>query len=389
MKTKSSRRDFLSAGLALPIGGIASSLGMLRSDNKVASSGYPTNVRLSYRTLGKTGLKLTAVGFGCMITSDSSVIERAADIGINYFDTARVYQKGNNERLVGVGLKRKRKDVCVSSKTVSESKQRALDDLDTSLRELGTDHLDIWYLHAKDDPSKVPDELFEAQRIAKQQGKIRFAGLSTHAPKKILPWLVEKGTIEVALVTYNFSMDKEVEAAIAQASKAGMGIVGMKVMAGGYRSVKPDDPLAPKLKREGAMLAALKWVLKNPNVSTTIPSMTDNEQLEENLRAMAEPYSSAEEVLLARQLEYIRPIYCRMCGQCDGACPKGLPVADLLRFLTYADGYGQFALGREKFLELPGEIASVRCGDCPTCTVNCPFGVQVAARLRRAQELFA
>jgi hypothetical protein len=78
-----------------------------------------------------------------------------------------------------------------------------------------------------------------------------------------------------------------------------------------------------------------------------------------------------------------------MCGDCEGSCAKGLPVADLLRYLTYAEGYGQFSLGREHFLELPPEVTSVRCQDCTNCTVTCPFGVEVAPRLARAQELFA
>jgi hypothetical protein len=113
------------------------------------------------------------------------------------------------------------------------------------------------------------------------------------------------------------------------------------------------------------------------------------DQLEENLRAMAQPFSAGDQKLLAARLEQISPFYCRMCGQCDGACQKGLPVAGVLRFLTYADGYGQFALGRERFLELPPEQVAVRCGDCAQCTVSCPYGVQVSNRMARAQELFA
>ena len=66
-----------------------------------------------------------------------------------------------------------------------------------------------------------------------------------------------------------------------------------------------------------------------------------------------------------------------MCGECDGHCAKGLPVADVLRYVMYADGYGQFELGRDHFKKLPVELASVRCGDCPTCTVKCRFGVKV------------
>ena len=137
------------------------------------------------------------------------------------------------------------------------------------------------------------------------------------------------------------------------------------------------------------MFAALKWVLKNPNVHTTIPSMTDMDQLEENIRAMAEPFGPADEKLLARQRELITPLYCRMCGKCEGTCARGLPVADILRYLTYAEGYGQFALGREKFRELPRSAWVVRCEGCPGCTVDCPYGVKVANRVSRAQELFA
>jgi predicted aldo/keto reductase-like oxidoreductase len=117
--------------------------------------------------------------------------------------------------------------------------------------------------------------------------------------------------------------------------------------------------------------------------------MTDMDQLEENLQAMAHPFATGDEKLLAAHLEKIAPLYCRMCGKCDGDCQKGLPVADVLRFLTYADGYGQFALGRERFLELTQEQVAVRCGDCAECTVKCPFGVQVSNRMARAQELFA
>jgi predicted aldo/keto reductase-like oxidoreductase len=379
---KPSRRNFLAAGLALPAA--ETSLA------SVASAAAPAEPKFEYRTLGKTGLKVTSLGFGCMITSDASVVERAADIGITYFDTARGYQSGNNERMVGAALKGKRKNLVLSTKSHAYTKQAALNDLDTSLAQLQTDYVDIWYLHAKSKPSELLDELLEAQRVAKQAGKIRFAGVSTHAgQKELLPAVVQTGHFDVILTSYNFSMDPEMEGLIAGAAKAGTGIVAMKVMAGGFRRVKPGDALYNILKRDGAMLAALKWVLKNPNVHTTIPSMTDMDQLDENLKAMSSRFSEADQKLIARQLDYIRPLYCRMCGSCEGTCAKGLPVSDVLRYLTYADGYGQFSLARERFLELPGELRQVRCGDCAECTVRCPNGVQVAERLKRAQELLA
>jgi hypothetical protein len=201
--------------------------------------------------------------------------------------------------------------------------------------------------------------------------------------------MAQKGVFDVALTVYNFSMDAGVDQAIDTATKAGMGVVAMKVMAGGFRSLRPTDPVYGELKRDGAMLAALKWVLKKPQISTTIPGMTDMDQLDENLKAMGNTFSHRDETLLSAHLETIKPLYCRMCGKCDGACQKGLPVADMLRILTYADGYRQFALARERFQELPAEFTSVRCGDCAECTVQCPHGVHVSDRMARAQELFA
>jgi len=185
-------------------------------------------------------------------------------------------------------------------------------------------------------------------------------------------------------------------AAIEAARKAGLGIVAMKVLAGGVGRVQRGDrlyganpqALSKRLSQEGAAVAAIKWALKNTAVDTAIVCMTSHDEFEENLRAMAEPYTQKDEQLLTARLEDIGPLYCRMCGACGGVCERGVPVADVLRFLTYAEGYGQFALGRENFLALGPEVAAVRCADCERCTVRCPYGVQVAARLRCAQELF-
>jgi hypothetical protein len=384
----SSRRNFLVAGIGLPALASASRSADPEPQTRARRS---SDVQFEYRILGKTGLKVTAVGMGCMVTSDGSVVERAADMGITYFDTARGYSGGNNERMVGAALKGKRNSITLSSKSHSATGKEALNDLDTSLKELGTDHLDIWYLHAKTKPEEVTDDLIEAQQTAKKAGKIRFAGVSTHAGQPTLvPWLAKNPNIDVVLSAYNFTLEPAVTTALEQAAAAGKGVVAMKVMAGGFRTIKPGDPAYAKLKQDGGLLAALKWAMRNPKVvNTTIPSITDNDQLAENLTAMGHPYGAAEEKLLAERLELIRPLYCRTCGQCDGACRQGLPVADMLRILTYADGYGQFALGRERFLELAPEHTSVKCGDCPSCTVQCPHGVKVVERLIRAQELFA
>jgi uncharacterized protein len=384
-----SRRKFLAAGLALPVAASATRSSEQQGPQTPARPQF-SGPAFRHRTLGKTGLKVTTVGFGCMITSDGSVVERAADIGITYFDTARGYQSGNNERMVGAALKNKRKDVVLSTKTVARSKAEALAHIDTSLKELGTDYVDIWYLHARTTPRDITDDLIEAQQIAKKAGKIRFAGVSTHSgQRELIPFLAKHPNVDVILTAYNFTMEPFMNEVIAEAAKAGKGIVAMKTMAGGFRRAQPNDPLYQKFKKDGALLAALKWVVRNPDIHTTVPSMTDMDQLDENLKAMGQPFSAEDQKLLALQLDHIGPLYCRMCGECTGACRQGLPVADVLRFLAYAEGYRQFPLGRERFLEMDAQHAAVRCGDCPGCTVQCPYGVKVSERLIRAQELFA
>ncbi len=402
----SSRRDFLAAGLALPAAGLAKPTATPLPAQ--ASPAAPEKVKLTYRTLGKTGLKVTSLSFGCMTASDPSVLTRAADLGIIHFDSARGYQGGNNERMVAGALKGKRKQVILSSKSIGKTKQEVLADLDTSLKELQTDYLDIWYMHNRSTPAELPDELFEAQRSAKQAGKIRFAGVSTHYNMdQMLAYLVKLGQTDVVLTTYNFAMKNvaqdgqpahiaDMTKAIQTARKAGMGVVAMKTLAGGLSRASRGDRLygassgavVKTLNQEGAALAAIKWALKNESLDTAIVCMTDQEQLDENLRAMAEPYTEKDEKLLNAQLDHIGPLYCRMCGSCGGVCDKGVPVPDMLRFLTYAQGYGQFPLAREHFLGLPAQVRDIRCRNCDSCSVQCPHGVHVRERVGLAQELF-
>ncbi|MEN6605776.1 MAG: aldo/keto reductase [Bryobacteraceae bacterium] len=390
MKNNASRRSFLTAGLGLPAAGLGAVSALNRPAGSAPAASLAAAPEVRFRTLGKTGMKVSSVAFGCMITSDASVIEKAAELGINLFDTARGYQGGNNERMVGAALKKARNNVFISTKTHAPTKEAALEDLNTSLRELGTDHVDVWYLHAKEKADQLTDDLIAAQQEAKKAGKTRFVGVSVHRGHgEVIPAMIKSGQFDVLLTSYNFTMKPSVEPLIESAAKAGLGIVAMKVMAGGYRRIKPGDKHYDTFKREGAHAAMLKWVLRNQNIHTTIPSMTDMDQLDDNLRAMTGAFTPSDEKILAAQLEKIQPYYCRMCGECDGTCEKGLPVSEIVRYVTYADGYGQYALGREHFLSLPAEAAAIRCDLCPTCSVNCKHGVNVAGQISRARELFA
>lgn len=387
MKVAPSRRSFLASGLALPAVASASpTSGSAQSQSQNQPPARSSSgAALQYRTLGKTGLRVTTVGYGTMITSDPSVIARAVDMGINYFDTSRNYQNGQNERMVGAALGARRKNILLASKSNDDPKTGPgiLAEIETSLKELNTDYLDVWHLHGLDNPADITDELVEAQHKAIAQGKIRFAGVSTHN----LPAIVDRviaAKIEVVQAAYNFASAASYGPALEKLHQAGVGLIAMKVMAkaderGGVRPPRPAN----------FGCAALKWAIKNPAIATTVPSMTDVDQLEENFGAMSGRLTDAESKILVARLEEIGPYFCRMCGRCQGQCPKGLPVADMVRFVMYADGYGQFPLGREHFLRMSAEYQNVRCGDCAICAVHCPNGVHVASRLTRAQDLFA
>jgi predicted aldo/keto reductase-like oxidoreductase len=374
------RRKFLKAGLTLPAAGL-----VLTTALKAASQESP---KVVYRTLGKTGLKVSGVGYGIGFVPVTEVVARALDMGINYFDTARVY--GDSEKIFsGVIKGRDRSKIIIASKSSSRRKADILKDLDTSLKTLNTDYVDIWHLHGRDTPASIPDEALEAMQECKKSGKARFVGISCHDPNGIVDFLLETKTFDVMQTTYSFPIGGYYrDRAIKKAHDGGIGVIAMKVVVAltGFNLTRVDNP--PARTGEGP-LAGIKWVLQNPAIGTTVPFMQKIPELEMNFRAMSEPYTPSDEKLLYVMNEKIRPSYCRMCYQCSDKCPQGLPVTDMLRFLAYHDYCGNYHQARMSFMGLPKEIRDVRCRDCSDCAIQCPNGVHVQARLIRAQELLA
>jgi aryl-alcohol dehydrogenase-like predicted oxidoreductase len=375
MTFDASRRKFLQAGLVLPAAGLVASRSRL-----FASEAPPP---AAYRILGKTGLKVSAVGSGVGITPDPEVIARAIDLGVNYFDTARGYGNGESERITGAALKGKRNRVVLASKTDARTKADVLKDMEASLKALETDYLDVFHLHSRDTPDTITDEAVEACLELKRQGKARFIGVSAHDIHAVVDKVLQVGKFDVVQTTYSYALKAPFrEAAIAKLHDAGLGVVAMKVIIAVAGFVPRDIPL----KDEGP-LAAVKWVLLNPAISTTVPYVKNIAELEMNVRAMTEAYTPGDEKMLYVRSEKIRPLYCRMCYECKGRCPNGVPVTDELRFLAYHDFGGSYGQALENFMSLPHAIRSVRCSDCASCAVECPNGVDVRKRLIRAQEL--
>jgi uncharacterized protein len=372
-----SRRQFLQAGLALPAAGLVSS--------NALESAFQEPPKVVYRTLGKTGLKVSGVGYGIGFKPVSEVVARAIEMGVNYFDTSRDY--GDSEEIFSKVIKGKRDKIHIATKTGSRKKPEMLGHLETSLKMLGTDYIDIWHMHALDTPP--PDEALEAMVEGKKSGKARFIGFSCHDPNKMADFSIKSKIFDVMQTTYSFPIGGRYrEAAVKKLQDAGIGVIAMKVAVGltGLNLKGFDNP--PARKGEGP-LAGIKWVLANPAIGTTVPFMQTIPELEMNFRAMSEPYTPADEKLLYVMNEQIRPSYCRMCYECDGKCPQGMPVTDVLRFLAYNDFAGNYHQALANFRGLAKEVRDIRCSDCSECAIKCPNGVHVQARLMRAQDLLA
>jgi aryl-alcohol dehydrogenase-like predicted oxidoreductase len=405
MKHKSSRRTFLQAGLMVP------AAELLTSCKMEADTQAPAGI--VYRTLGRTGLKVSGVGYGLGQYPDPEIIARCIELGVNYFDTGRIYGGGHSERIFGIAIKGKRDKAVISTKSSEMKKEAILKDIDTSLQTLGTDHVDVYLLHGRDTPERAPEEAIEALRMVKKQGKTRAIGLSTHDPNNMVDHIIRHG-LDVVQTSYSYVIGGVYrDAAIKKLHEAGIGVVAMKPVIGltnapremgpmpeyftermlkayGFTTPPRDFSYQPPLKAgEETGVAALRWVLRNPGISTTVPHHESVHELEMNIGAMTGSYTPADEKLLYVRKEENSPLYCRMCYQCKGQCPKGVPVTDELRFLAYNDFGRSLQQARLSFMELPRDIRNLRCSDCSSCAVQCPNGVMVRDRLIRAQNLLA
>jgi uncharacterized protein len=370
------RRDFLKLGVAGAVAAVSLPLssGMLSAQEQ----------GLTFRILGRTGLKVTAVAFGAMLTPEYEVIRAGLDGGINYVDTARRYLGGRSEEIVGKAVKGIRDKVFIATKTQANSNTKAeiMKDVETSLSSLQTDHIDVIQLHNLTSRDRAFNpEVREAYLELKKQGKVRFFGVTTHTNQAdVVNAVVDDPAkfFDTVLVAYSFKVDPSVGQAIARAAKAGIGVIAMKTQAGGYQT-EEMGPVSPHQ-------AALKWVLQNQLVTTAIPGMKTIAHIKELMPVMGMKLSRTDIRVLEKYGQAIDSYYCRLCGQCEGSCPNGVAVSVVNRAIMYAEGYGELSLARETFQEARNASA---CSSCLECVVRCNKGLNIAAKMKEAGRLFA
>jgi len=336
------------------------------------------------RKLGNTGIEVPVVSMGVGRCDSPAVIKGAMKLGINHFDTAYVYQGGNSERLLGEVLKTYPRDsftIATKIKTCN-SKDEFVALFYESLERLQMDYVDILYLHGVDSEEQAFNvTMMEAMKSLKEEGKVKHLGMSTHRnePEVLQAAVDSKSFYEVVLLAINFKQEHypRIREKMAEAAKAGIGMVGMKVMAGGF--------LDKDKTRSVNFRAALKYVLQDPNLHTTIPSMINLEQLQDNASVLTNLELSDQEKSDLEVAALDAGLYCNGCGICLNTCKKNLNIPDLMRAYMYTYGYRETA--KAKDLIVRQHILNNPCRDCMECTTACSKGFPVSDRIADVSRL--
>jgi len=385
------RRDFMRSTLA-GFGGLffLPQIDVKQETRVVEAKGKEK--KFVFRTLGKTGLKLPVINMGVMLTDNPNLIRTALDSGVLLLDTAHGYMQGRNEETIGGVIKGRPRDSFFIASKVSLPQDRTkglykegatteefLRKLDISLKRLGLEYVDILHSHGVSrKESAVYEPVLNAMEKAKKEGKIRFTGISTHMNEpEVIHAATDSKAYDVILTAYNFKQKHyaEVRNAMAKASQAGIGIIGMKAIRGAFQ----QPPTVKNIK------ASLKWILQDPNVHTIIPGFTTFEHLETDLSVMEDlTLTDPEKIELQKEVS-LRGSYCQGCGQCLGPCPEKLPIPDLMRVYMYTYDYRNLALAQELVLSL--NLPDRVCEDCSLCRVKCAEGFNVSAKIRDVVRL--
>lgn len=376
------RRTFLRSGLAGAAGLATISQSALASDTAARQE-------IIYRTLGKTGLKVPVVSFGVMRSDNNALVKAAYEGGMRMFDTAHGYMNGRNEEMLGnffstlpresFLLATKVKPAGVDSRTGLPSNGTTAEDFltkfDLSLQRLKMDYVDILYMHAVDSAEMVRHkEITAAMLDLKKKGKTRFIGISTHKNEPlVIRTMVEEGIWDVILTSYNFNLAHldDLNDALDLAAGAGLGVVAMKTMAGGFLDKEKTKAVNPS--------AALKWALSNPNIHTTIPGMTTFDHVITDLKVLTDiTLTSAEKSELIAAAAS-GGLYCNACQNCLKGCPADLPIPEMMRAYMYAYGYGNLAMASDLIRET-GATADP-CALCETCNAECVKGFDLKGKI--------
>ena len=332
---------------------------------------------MEYRVLGKTGLKVSRLGFGGIpiqridAEGTKALMHRLLEAGVNYIDSARGYTV--SEEYIGYGLEGIRDKFILATKGRGLTKQAMQKDVETSLRNFRTDYIDLYQFHnpSLEDLETItaPGGALEALRDAKAAGTVRHIGLTAHSVQ-VFEKALDMDWVETIMFPYNLVENQGAEL-IAKCQEKNIGFICMKPLAGGAI----DD----------ASLA-LRYIVQNPAVTVVIPGMANEQELSQNLAAVSNsaPLTEGETAKIQAIRDSLGTQFCRRCNYC-APCTVGIHIPQLFVLEGYLTRYGlaEWAKGRYE-----AETKASACIECGACEGRCPYHLPIREMMKRVAREF-
>lgn len=333
---------------------------------------------MEYRVLGKTGLKISRMGFGGIpiqkldAPGTKELMRKLMEAGVNYIDTARGYTV--SEGYLGEALEGIREHFILATKSMARTKEAMAADIDISLANLRTSYIDLYQVHNAT-PEQVeqvmaPGGALEALQEAKAAGKIGHIGITAHSLDTFkmaleLPW------VETIMFPYNI-VETQGEKLIRACAEKNIGFIDMKPLAGGAI--------------EDAKLA-LRFICSNPDVTVVIPGMASVDEISQNIAACSDtaPLSGAERESILAVRNSLGTHFCRRCNYC-APCSVGIPISNVFLFEGYLSRYGLEEWARGHYATVP--VKASACIGCGACEDRCPYHLPIRQMLKNAAARF-
>ena len=331
---------------------------------------------MEYRILGKTGLKISRMGFGGIpiqkIDEEGTrkLLHEMMEMGVNYIDSARGYTV--SEQYIGYGLEGIRDKFVLATKSMSRTKEAMAADIETSLGNFRTDYIDLYQAHnpSMEQLDQVIGEggALEALMEAKAAGKIGHIGLTAHSTA-VFERALGLDWVETIMFPYNIVEQQGAEL-IHKCAEKNIGFIDMKPLAGGAI--------------EDATLA-LRYVCSNPDVTVVIPGMAEVRELEQNLAACSntEPLADEELKAMDKVREQLGTDFCRRCNYC-APCTVGINIPSVFLFAGYLQRYDLADWAKDRYSTL--KVKASACIGCGKCEPRCPYHLPIREKLKKCAQ---
>ncbi|MHB1134469.1 MAG: aldo/keto reductase [Chloroflexota bacterium] len=328
---------------------------------------------MRYTRLGRTGLEVSRIGFGGIpirrldFEDGVAVVRRALDLGVTFYDTARRY--GDSELMMGAALEGHRHEVVLATKSQQTSREAVLADLEESLRALRTDYIDVYQMHNVSDEARYekvmgPGGALEALHEARQAGKVRFLGITSHKRQLGLRG-IETGEFDTLMLPFSY-LEPEAAEILPRCRELDVAFINMKTFAGGVLTTPSQ---------------CLKWVLQH-DIDVAIPGVGSVAELEEDVAVI-----DADWQLTARDLATMEAVkaevgssFCRRCDYCR-PCAVDIPISEVLHSYSLLRRQGPNYMQDGRYAQLKTWVES--CLECHECEPRCPYGLAIPDLLRQ------